>query len=119
MNAIEYRDMTDRERGLLAKLLAPDFPGRDALAAQLATAQVRVIDEDGCLEFLVRSDEGIDAVKYAVPTEGEYEDVDGVTVHVLLYVTGKKVQELEFYREDNARVRSWPRLEALRVFAPR
>jgi hypothetical protein len=118
MNAAQYRDMTDNERSLLQKLLATDFPGRDELAKQIATAQVAVLDADGSLGFLINETIGADAVKYAVPTEGEYEDPDGVTVHMLLHVTGNKASELEFFREDNRQVQSRPIPETIRLFVP-
>jgi hypothetical protein len=110
--------MQPKERGLIRKLLEPVFPGRDELSQQLKTAKVRTIDEDGSLEFSISSNTKADHVKYVVPTEGEYEDPDGITVHVLLHVAGDKAKELEFYREDNARVQTWPDPGKVRVFAP-
>jgi hypothetical protein len=110
--------MVPRERELLRKLLEPEFPGRDELVQQLETAKVRRIDDDGSLEFLISSAIKADHVKYVIPTEGEYEDPDGITVHVLLHMSGDKVKELEFFREDNAQVKSWPDPASLRVFAP-
>ena len=119
MGTAQFRNMIKRERELILKLLAPDFPGKDELTLQIETAQVKVLDEDGCLEFLVHSEVDAKSVKYVVPTEAEYEDSDGITVHVLLHMSGKKVKELEFFREDNRRVRSWPALDSIRVIAPR
>jgi hypothetical protein len=113
-----FRDMQPKERELIRKLLEPMFPGRDELAQQLETAKVRTIDNNGSLEFMVSSPTKASRVKYAVPTEGEYEDPDGVTVHVLLRMLGDKVKELEFYREDNGQVQSWPDPGSVRVFAP-
>ncbi len=57
-------------------------------------------------------------MKYVVPTEGEYEDPDGVTVHVLLHLAGERAKELEFFREDGCRVQTWPDPVSIRVFAP-
>src|SRR4051812_33057233 len=108
MNIQPFRDMEQRERELIRKLLAPVFPGRDELSHQLETAKVRTIDEDGSLEFLICSPIKVNQIKYVVPTEGEYEDRDGVTVHLLLHVAGEKGKELEFFREDNAQVKEWP-----------
>jgi len=119
MNKEPFRQMTEKEKELIQKLLEPEFPGRDELAQQLRTASVRVIDEDGGLEIAVNSNVGTDLVKYRVPTEGEYEDPDGGTVHVLLHVIGGKAGEIEFYREDNLRVQTWPVPKLMRVFAPK
>jgi hypothetical protein len=110
--------MTSQERELVDRLLSPAFPGRDAIGDRLRDAKVRQLDENGSLEFLTSSDASLDGVRYAVPTEGEYEDLDGITVHVLLHVVGNRVTELELYREDNACVQTWPDPETVRVFAP-
>jgi len=118
MNTGPFRDMQPRELNLIRKLLEPMFPGRSELSQQLETAKVRTIDTDGSLEFSISSATKADHVKYVVPTEGEYEDPDGVTVHVLLHMLGDKAKELEFYREDNGQVQSWPDSESLRVFSP-
>jgi hypothetical protein len=118
MNTEAFRVMQPRERELIRKLLEPTFSGRDALSQQLETALVRTIDLDGSLEFCITSSTKADEVKYAVPTEGEYEDPDGITVHVLLHMLGDNAKEIEFYREDNGRVQTWPDLESLRIFAP-
>ena len=118
MNTALFREMQPRERELIAKLLEPEFPGRNELSQQLESAKVRIIDNDQCLEFLITCTVTHSHVKYAVPTEGEYEDPDGITVHLLLHMLGDKVKELEFYREDNAQVQTWPDPASVRVFAP-
>lgn len=118
MNMELFREMQPRERELIQKLLEPMFPGRDEVSQQLETAKVRTIDEDGSLEFSVSSSIRADHVKHVVPTEGEYEDPDGITVHVLLHLAGDKVKELEFFREDGSRVQTWPHPDSIRVFAP-
>ena len=118
MSPESFRDMYPRERDLIRKLLGPAFPGRDELSEQLKTAKVRIIDEDGSLEFSISSDARADRVKHVVPTEGEYEDPDGVTVHVLLHLFSDKAKELELFREDGSRVQTWPDPDFVRVFAP-
>jgi hypothetical protein len=118
MKTAPFRSIRPRERHLLQKLLEPSFPGRDGLCQQLETANVRRIDQNGSLEFSISSSTRAEPVKYAVPTEGEYEDRDGVTVHVLLHVRGDKARVLEFFREDNGPVQTWPHPDSVRVFAP-
>lgn len=118
MNTEPFREMQPRERELIRRLLEPAFPGRDELSQQLETAKVRTLDEDGCLGFLTSPSAKADNVKYAVPTEGEYEDPDGVTVHVLLHMRSGIARELEFFREDGSRVQTWPDSSSVRVFAP-
>ena len=118
MNIEPFREMQPREWELIRRLLSPAFPGRDELSQQLETAKVRVIDEEGSLEFLICSDVKADHAKYVVPTEGEYEDCDAITVHVLLHLAGDKAKELEFFKENGSCVQSWPEAESVRVFAP-
>ena len=119
MNPRPFRQMTEREKQLVERLLGPEFPGRAELVQQLHGAEVRRIDEDGSIEFSITSHVRVKDVKYRVPTEGEYEDLDGVKVHVLLHVVGDKAKELELYREDNSRVQAWPSPALVRVFAPK
>jgi hypothetical protein len=118
MSMEPFREMNPMERSLIRKLLAAGFPGRDELSKQIDSSKVRTIDEGGSLEFSVVSTVNADDVKYRVPAEGEYEDSDGIIVHVLLHVVGSKVQELEFFREDNSPVQTWPDASLVRVFAP-
>jgi len=118
MIAGPFRELLLKERELLGRLFTPAFPGREELSEQLESAKVKVIDEDGSLEFLISSSTKAKNVKYVVPTEGEYEDSDGVIVHILLHLLGDKAQELEFFREDGTPVRQWPDPQNVRVFAP-
>ena len=113
-----FRELTTNERALILKLLEPVFPGRDELFLQIETAKARTIDENGSLEFLISSDVSLDRVKYGIPVEGEYEDTDGITVHLLLHVLSDKVKELEVFREDNTNVLEIADVNKVRVFAP-
>ena len=110
--------MDEKERQLIGRLLSVDFSGRDQIIQQLEDADVECLDCNGSISIFVKSVMIADQVKYVVPTEGEYEDDDGVTVHILLFVEHGKVTVLEIYREDNAAVHQWPSQEAVRVFAP-
>ena len=121
MPASPYRSLMPRERALLDCLLFPDFAGKDQLASQVAQCLVRELDDDGSLGFLVDPGAPMDAslCESRIPTEAEYEDSDGVTVHFLLYVVDGVIRELEVYREDNARTAEWPPDPSLlRVFTP-
>jgi hypothetical protein len=110
--------MQQNEEELIRKLLEPAFPGRSELLQQMETAKVRVIDDNGSLEFLINSVIKAEHVKYAVPTEGRYADPDGMDVHVLLHVIGNKAVELQIFRDDSARVQTWPDAGVVEVFAP-
>jgi hypothetical protein len=112
------RDLNAAERKVLACLLVPRFPGRDAIVAQLSRARVQVLDEDGSLGFDVPSDSEPAEVESRVPTEGTYQDADGITVHLLLHVVEGRIRELEIYKEDGSRVAISPADVVLDVFAP-
>lgn len=114
----DFRPLTDRERRLLDLLLTKPFPGRDEVAGQLQTAVARLVDKDGSLEFQTRGIMPLYSVRYAVPVEGEYSDIDGVPVHILLHAQGDLVTELEFFREDGSPVQSWPDLDSIMIYAP-
>ena len=62
-----------------------------------------------------RSGRPLTAVVQRVPVEAEAEDIDGVTVHVLLHVIDGYIDELEIYRDDSAPLRGTIRPEALSI----
>lgn len=99
----DFRSPSDLERQLLEVLLGTDFPGKDAVAEQVAVASVREIDDNGSLEF-APSDKTPAEVVRRIPVEAELDDSDGVTIHVLLHVVDGLVKEMEVYRDDSGRV---------------
>jgi hypothetical protein len=111
-----YRPLTRHEREVLDKLLEPSFPGRDELLAQVKLAEAKEIDDDGCIEFSRVSAARFQA-KSSIPTEGEYRDVDGTTLHVQLHVVDGFVKQLELYKEDGSVPTGLPPASELRVFA--
>ncbi len=98
-----FRPLSDLERQLLEVLLGTDFPGRDAVAEQVAVASVREIDGNGSLEFAPSNKPSAEVTR-RIPVEAELDDSDGVTIHVLLHVMEGLVKELEVYRDDSGRV---------------
>lgn len=117
MSNHSFRPLSSSEHKLLDRLLSPDFPGRDELVQQLDDCEVREIDDNGSLEFKVETAIRANRVKYRVPTEGECEDMDNVTVHILLHVLDEKLNELEIYKEDNSKVMRPINAEDVRVCA--
>jgi hypothetical protein len=99
-----WRPLTDHERQLVEKLLSVEFPGCEVLRAQLKTARVSTIDQDGSLEFRVSGPPA--NVEQRVPTEGYYFDAEGAgqrpAVHLLLHVVGGMLNELEVYKDDGS-----------------
>jgi hypothetical protein len=109
-----FRPLTTEQSELLAVLLRRDFPGRDAVRAQIAGAQVRLVDFDGGLEFApTRNAPAV--VGLRVPVEGEATDVDGTTIHILLHVVDGFVTELELFRQDAQPVMRPPKPGDVRV----
>jgi hypothetical protein len=114
----EFREMTTAEQALIGRLLEDSFPGSEQLSAQVKTCLVRSIDENGSLDFIVSVDQKA-AVYNSVPVEAEAEDVDGVTIHILLHVIDGVAQGLEVYKEDLSRVIEFPAPAKLSLFSPR
>jgi len=96
----EFRPLTPDEQAILGVLLGGEFPGKDALVEQSASASARQIDSNGSLEFSVSAGSPANVVR-RIPVEAEAEDQDGVQVHVLLHVLEGLLAELEVYREDS------------------
>ena len=78
---------------------------------------MRQIDANGNLEWDVGTSPLANS-NFRIPVEGEFEDVDGVTIHILLHVVNGLVTELEVYKEDGSLVECLPKPESLRLFSP-
>ncbi len=111
------RTLTDDEVKLLNRLLAEDFPGKAEIAEQVKGARAEQIDGNGSLKFFVSSP-GQVVTRFRIPAEGEFEDVDGTTIHLLLHVVNGVIDELEVYKDDSSAVIRMPDAKDLRIFYP-
>jgi hypothetical protein len=115
-NKDTYRDLNPTEKRLLERLLEANFPGRDEIAEQVRTCQVRTIDEHGCLEFRVPSTFKA-SVEQRVPVEATACDETGNNIHMQLHIVNGQLNELEFYTESGAAITSLPSPERWEVIA--
>jgi hypothetical protein len=99
---------------ILATLAGATFPGHDEVAQQIAIARCQTLDAQGSLALLATAAPRADVAR-RIPVEGEVEDVDGVTIHLLLHVLDGYIDELEIYREDGADLVAPIRPDSLRV----
>jgi hypothetical protein len=84
----KLRQLSERERGLLEKLLSADFPGRDELRTQISSLTAEEIGEDGTLGL--HCDSGSPSPsKYLLAMEGWYKDADGMTISVMLHLNNE------------------------------
>ncbi len=110
----DFRPPTEPERRLLAAMVARDFPGAPALREQLASVSVKTKAENEFLEIRVETGKKA-KVKERVPVLAEVEDVDGVTIHILLHVVRGLLYLLELYKDDPSQVSTWPNVDNLRL----
>jgi len=113
-NEHTFRDFTTYEQEIIDRILEKAFPGRDEICEQVKKCLVRTIDEDESLEFLVQSNVKA-KVKRRIPIEAEFQDADGVLIHLLLHVVDGKVNELEIYKEDGSPIIESPDPSRLKV----
>ncbi len=111
-----FAPLEEESAGILTALVAESFPGRDEIVLQLAVARSRRIDDHGCLALSARGAPRA-AVLRRVPTEAVADDIDGMTIHVLLHVVDGYIDGLELYREDGLALLAPVRPEALRIVA--
>ncbi len=111
------RPLTEHERRIVERLLAEGFPGRDEVAEQVRRSLVEPVDNNGSLKFRSCTDVRA-SVRSRIPVEGEAEDADGMTVHVLLHVVDGKVDELEVYKEDSSGLSAELKPSRLRLYSP-
>lgn len=115
--ARELHAPTEAEAALLRKLLSVDFPGRDALAAQVESARVSWIEAKGvpAMLFFIDPTVGTASVEARVAVEAVAEDADGVVIHLLLHVVDGYIDILEPYREDGEPLQTFPSPESLQL----
>ncbi len=114
MDTSQPRRLNEIERQLIGRLLEANFPGRDTLLEQVDHSLVTPFDTDGSLSFDVQTTVAAN-VTWRVPTEGEFKDADGVTIHVLLHVVNGFINELEIFKEDGSAVVRMPNPSELQV----
>jgi hypothetical protein len=93
-------------------MLERPFDGRDTLLAQLTTARVRTIDEEGSLRF-----EGAEqTVHYSNPVTARGVDEDNVPIEMLLLV-GKdgRINELDIWKGDGSPIKQKPTASSLEI----
>lgn len=103
----KFRAPTNRERAVFDALLGTPFPGREEIEAQLLSALVRTIDEEGSVEIKTTIDARA-TVQHRIPVEAFAKDKDGVAVHALIHVVDGIAKELEFYKDDSSRIIEFP-----------
>jgi hypothetical protein len=110
-----FRQLATNEISLLQKLLAREFPGRDALRRQLPSVTARQVDERGCLELSYEGD-GLAETELGCPTEGTCEDIDGGLIAVMLHVKNGRMRLLEIFKPDGSDTLRSPTGEALKAY---
>ncbi len=122
-----YRAPTPQEHAILDLLVGQEFPGCIELRQQAAQCEVRVVDEDGSLEFHVPDDAPAvpKPLRNRVPVEAWYCVVPGgrqfldISLHALLHVNDAgMLHELEFYWDDGTPVGTLPHVDQWQVFIP-
>ena len=113
----ELRPLRPDEEQLFNRLFQCEFPGRNELRRQLVGLRVRQINGNGWIA-LHPTGESRAEVKYRVPIEGSYPDLDGVQIHILLHVVDGYLRDLEVFKEDGSMVVRHPEAASLKLFCP-
>jgi hypothetical protein len=116
MNDETYRRMSTSEEKILRHLLSAGFPGCDQLIDQLAASSVLIL-APGYLDVKVESPISARFLRGSIPSEGEAEDVDGVTIHFIVHTKNGVLKCLEWYKDDGSDVVAMPRPNDIRVYA--
>ena len=87
-----FRPLRPDEKRILDKLLETDFPGRDAVRAQIENCAVEEwADGSRSLKFRTQSGQ-IAQVLDRVPVEGYIDPKDGGPCEILIHVVGGKIK---------------------------
>jgi hypothetical protein len=110
------RPFPDWELAMLRRLLQSDFPGRDALLAQLEGAEVKKVGADNSVSIEVPTKYLPAVVVGRIPVEARALDIsDGVAINVLLHVLQGRIAKLEIYKDDSSKVKNLPKPESFEV----
>jgi hypothetical protein len=116
-----WRQLTERERAIIDRLMESAFSGRDEILIQLDHCLVRFWrgceEHCGSLEFQVNSDRLIPGSRSSdtpIPVEGQAFDADGLPIDVLLFHRDGRLKHLEFVIYGN-QIRRQPVAEDLTV----
>jgi hypothetical protein len=114
----EFRQLDEREKGLLEKLFEAEFPGRDELRTQLNSLTGKQIEEDGTLSLQCGS--GLPSPsKYGLAVEGWCKDADGMTIAVMVHIgKGGFMHMLEIVKHDGSPIINLPSADNLIVLLP-
>ena len=107
MTEESFRPLTERERGLMAKLTERDFAGVSEIRKQLESCEARIIDAEGSLELKLGNLQKA-KVRFRVPVELKSKDADGAEIHVLLHVVDGLSKEIEIYKDTPSPILEWP-----------
>jgi hypothetical protein len=111
------REIAERERVILRKLLRHDFIGASQLRRQIDGILVSDIPGESSLVLFPRVESGSSAsVEYQQPVEGKGLDSDGVPIHFVVHVVNGWLSELEIFREDSKPLIRWPDAESIQVY---
>ncbi len=106
---------TDYEARLTLKLLGT-LPNGTEYAAQLKGARVSQWASDRSIQFEVAEAVSVENRTGKLPAEGEFNDADGVAIHVLLHVKNGKLSVLEIFKGNGSDVIEMPPPENLVLF---
>ena len=110
-----FRPLQPDEKRILDKLLEADFPGRDAIRAQIANCAVEEwADGSRSLKFQTQSEQVAQVVN-RVPVEGYIDPENGGPLDILLHVIGGKIGELEFLTYHRPNLPTLPNPSIIRV----
>jgi hypothetical protein len=115
MKAIDRRPLNPHEKALAEFLLSADFPGREELDQQLASAEAVSLCECGCGTINLRV---VGASPRANCREPIPIEAYGDGIEVLLFVRDGLLASLEVVDHGDARPLPYPRPEQLKLWVP-
>jgi hypothetical protein len=104
MTSMHWRWPNAGERRLIEFLLRQPFSGKAAIVDQLTESLVRTLDEDGSLEFQLKSGKPPTHPNSVIAEAVAFSQA-GIRVHALLHTNSAGyVSELELFTEDGSQV---------------
>jgi len=114
------RPLSPSESGILERILSADFPGSHDLRQQIRSVQVSAKCRScPSIVFEITDKAAMPKaeVERTIPIEAEGNDLDGVKLHILIFIKGGYLDEMEIFREDLGKIQRLPLPENLEVLA--
>lgn len=110
MSSFIPREISDKEKGILQRMLSAGIPHSEEILEQIEGVSVAVLDNFGSLRFLTEDRNRLNLpdgpIINALQVDQETESDFGPYVNYIIFVKDGRVCELQIYKDDDSPITS-------------